>query len=64
MHRETKDGLGRAYIAGFKIVEVPIIFMERRAGQSKMSTGVIWESVKMPIRLRMREGALRKQLRR
>jgi dolichol-phosphate mannosyltransferase len=54
----------RAHIAGFRIVEVPIIFMERRAGQSKMSKGVIWESVKMPIRLRMREGALRKQLRR
>ena len=53
----------RAHIAGFTIVEVPIIFMERRAGQSKMSKGVIWESIKMPIRLRLREGALRKQLR-
>jgi len=53
----------RAHIAGFKIVEVPIIFMERRAGQSKMSKGVIWESIKMPVRLRLRERALRKQLR-
>lgn len=53
----------RAHVAGFKIVEVPIIFMERRAGQSKMSQGVIWESIKMPIRLRMRERALRRQLR-
>jgi dolichol-phosphate mannosyltransferase len=53
----------RAHIAGFKIVEVPIIFMERRAGQSKMSKGVIWESIKMPVKLRLRERALRKQLR-
>jgi dolichol-phosphate mannosyltransferase len=53
----------RAHVAGFRIVEVPIIFMERRAGQSKMSKGVIWESMKMPVRLRLRERALRKQLR-
>jgi dolichol-phosphate mannosyltransferase len=52
----------RAHIAGFKIAEVPIIFKERRAGQSKMSQGVIVESFLMPIKLRMREGALRKQL--
>ena len=53
----------RAHLAGFRIVEVPIIFMERRAGQSKMSKGVIWESMMMPIRLRLRERSLRKQLR-
>jgi dolichol-phosphate mannosyltransferase len=53
----------RAFLAGFRIVEVPIIFMERRAGQSKMNKGVIWESMKMPIKLRLRERSLRKQLR-
>jgi len=42
----------RAYRAGLKIVEVPIIFTDRRYGQSKMSGKVIWESVKMPWRLR------------
>ena len=52
----------RAHIAGFHITEVPIIFMERRAGQSKMSKGVIVESVLMPIRLRLRERALRREL--
>lgn len=52
----------RAHVVGYKIVEVPIIFMERRAGHSKMSKGVIWESMKMPVRLRLQERALRKQL--
>lgn len=42
----------RAFRAGLKIVEVPIIFTDRRYGQSKMSGTVIWESVKMPWRLR------------
>lgn len=42
----------RAYRAGLRIVEAPIVFTDRRAGQSKMSGGVIWESVKMPWRLR------------
>jgi dolichol-phosphate mannosyltransferase len=53
----------RAYVAGFRITEVPIIFMERRAGQSKMSKSVIFESMQMPIKLRLRERALRKRLR-
>ncbi|MGO8673044.1 MAG: polyprenol monophosphomannose synthase [Capsulimonadaceae bacterium] len=52
----------RAHIAGFKIVEVPIVFTERRAGKSKMSKGVIMESMQMPIKLRLRERALRKQM--
>ena len=54
----------RAQIAGFRIVEVPIIFVERRAGHSKMSKRVIWESMWMPIKLRAREGALRRRIRR
>jgi len=52
----------RSFVAGFKIVEVPIIFVERREGQSKMSKGVILESMQMPVRLRLRERALRKKL--
>lgn len=52
----------RAQLAGFQISEVPIIFMERRAGQSKLSKGVVWESFVMPLRLRWRERALRKQM--
>ncbi|MBV9851906.1 MAG: polyprenol monophosphomannose synthase [Armatimonadetes bacterium] len=52
----------RAQIAGFRIVEVPIIFVERRAGHSKMSKRVIWESVWMPLKLRARERALRHRI--
>ena len=52
----------RAQIAGFRIVEVPIIFVERRAGHSKMSKKVIWESMGMPLKLRAREGALRRKI--
>ncbi len=53
----------RAQLAGFRIVEVPIIFVERHAGQSKMSQSVIWESVLIPIKLRMRARSLRRRLR-
>ena len=36
-----------------RIVEVPIIFVERREGESKMSSAVIYESVWLPWRLRL-----------
>ncbi len=52
----------RAQLAGFRVSEVPIIFMERRAGQSKLSKGVVWESFVMPLKLRWRERALRRQI--
>jgi dolichol-phosphate mannosyltransferase len=44
----------RAHRAGLRIVEVPIIFPDRRHGQSKMSGKVISESILMPWRLRFR----------
>ncbi len=50
----------RAQLAGFRISEVPIIFTERRAGQSKLSQGVVWESLLMPLRLRWRARAMRR----
>jgi len=40
-----------AHTAGGRIVEVPITFVERREGQSKMSGRVIAESVVLPWRL-------------
>lgn len=40
-----------AHAAGGRIVEVPITFVERREGQSKMSGRVIAESVILPWRL-------------
>jgi len=39
---------------GFRIGEVPIIFVERRVGQSKLSSGVLVESLLMPWRLLFR----------
>jgi dolichol-phosphate mannosyltransferase len=39
---------------GYRIIEYPITFYERREGQSKMSTKVIWESIKLPWNLRFR----------
>jgi dolichol-phosphate mannosyltransferase len=38
----------------FRIAEVPIIFVERRVGQSKLSSSVLLESLVMPWRLALR----------
>ena len=38
-----------------RIGEVPIVFVERRMGNSKLSSGVLAESVLMPWRLRLRK---------
>lgn len=43
----------RAHVRGFKLKEVPIIFVERRLGGSKMSFKVMLEAAFMPWRLRM-----------
>jgi dolichol-phosphate mannosyltransferase len=42
----------RAHCAGLRIREVPIVFTDRRRGQSKMNLHVLAESVLMPWRLR------------
>jgi dolichol-phosphate mannosyltransferase len=52
----------RAHLCGAAIVEVPIIFTERRLGQSKMSQGVILESALMPWRLVLHRAAVRREL--
>jgi dolichol-phosphate mannosyltransferase len=39
---------------GARIAEVPIIFVERKQGQSKLSSNVILESIVMPWRLALR----------
>jgi len=43
--------------SGRKMDEIPIIFEERREGQSKMSMGKIWEAAWMPWRIRSVPGA-------
>lgn len=45
--------------AGCRIGEVPIIYVERREGQSKMSRGVIFESIFVPWRLVVRHPSWR-----
>ncbi|PID38526.1 MAG: dolichyl-phosphate beta-D-mannosyltransferase [Proteobacteria bacterium] len=43
----------RALQRGFKVVEVPIIFADRRVGQSKMSKAIVAEAMWMVWRIRL-----------
>ncbi len=40
--------------AGLEVKEIPIIFVERRQGESKMSKGIIWEAFWLVWKLRAR----------
>jgi len=42
----------RAIAAGFRVEEVPILFVDRRAGHSKLSRSIFLEAIGMPWRLR------------
>ncbi len=42
----------RAWKKGFRIAEIPIVFVDRSEGTSKMSRNIIWEAVWMVWRLR------------
>jgi dolichol-phosphate mannosyltransferase len=42
----------RAWKRGFRIVEIPIVFVDRTEGTSKMSRKIVWEAVWMVWRLR------------
>ena len=44
----------RAYRKGMRIKEVPIIFVERRLGRSKMNGGIMIEGVLSVLRMRLR----------
>ncbi|HXF95068.1 MAG TPA: polyprenol monophosphomannose synthase [Gemmatimonadales bacterium] len=43
----------RAWRKGFKLVEIPIVFVDRTEGQSKMSRAIVREAVWMVPRLRL-----------
>lgn len=45
--------------AGLRVQESPIIFVERRQGASKLSAGVLMESIVAPWKLVLRHGRLR-----
>ena len=47
------ESIYRISEAGLKIAEVPIVFVDRREGKSKISRKVIFESVLMPWKLRL-----------
>lgn len=44
----------KAWKKGFRIKEIPIIFMDRVKGKSKMSKKIVWEAVFMVWKLRLR----------
>lgn len=52
----------RAMLAGFQLVEVPIIFEERRAGQSKMSSGIVFEAMLRVWQLAARRTAIKSEM--
>ncbi|MFT7578533.1 MAG: dolichol-phosphate mannosyltransferase [Myxococcota bacterium] len=43
----------RAHLAGFRIAEVPIIFPDRRVGESKMSGNIVREAMLNVVKLRI-----------
>jgi len=47
----------RALRRGLKVLEVPIVFVDRRVGQSKMSRRIFFEAIRIPWKLRI-EAAL------
>ena len=49
----------QAAATGIRIAEVPIVFVERRQGNSKLSTSVIAESLLTPWRLRAAHGRVK-----
>lgn len=44
----------RAWKAGFRIKEIPIVFADRTAGTSKMSLAIAWEAIFLVLRLAFR----------
>lgn len=46
----------RALRAGFRVVEVPIVFRDRRVGESKMSAGIVLEAATKVPAMRLRHG--------
>jgi len=60
LSRVRSDGYGfqieinyKAWRKGFRIKEIPIMFVDRRAGESKMNRKIVWEAAWMVWRLRI-----------
>ncbi len=54
--------LFRAHVLQYTFAEVPIIFADRLRGQSKMSNKMFREAFIMPLKLRLKQGRLRRRL--
>ncbi|MBP2663859.1 MAG: undecaprenyl-phosphate mannosyltransferase, partial [Firmicutes bacterium] len=49
----------RAFLLGFTIKEVPIVFEERAEGQSKMSSSIFREAIWMVLKLRAAQDSMK-----
>ena len=49
----------RAWLGGFRVAEVPIVFEERRSGTSKMSGHIVREAVLMVVKIYLCAGLRR-----
>ena len=54
IHHGRRQGLGPAYLAGFRVVELPIVFRNRRYGKSKMSPRIAGEAIWLIPQLRQK----------
>jgi len=43
----------KAWKKGFRLIEIPIVFLDRRAGDSKMSRAIMYEAFFMLWKLRL-----------
>jgi dolichol-phosphate mannosyltransferase len=43
----------KSWKKGFKVREIPIIFVDRHSGSSKLSQNIIWEAVLIVWKLRL-----------
>ena len=48
------EGTYRSLRAGFRVVELPITFVDRRVGESKMTSGIVFEAMRQVPLLRLR----------
>jgi dolichol-phosphate mannosyltransferase len=51
----------RCYLHGFRVVEVPILFVDRRVGKSKMGSHIVTEAMLVVVRLRLQTLSARRR---
>lgn len=44
----------KAHQLGFNVIEIPVIFTDRRKGKSKMNGGIIWEAIFGVLKLKLK----------